>query len=560
MNYTKELVKTSLFLVVAVVFGGLAVAYAPKLRIDEDAPSDIGEYFFSFEPDEVTQLYIVKTNEETGTQSPLRVEKVTDKSDPNYGLWLIRRTRSDYPTDAENKLGEATATIRFLRKGTLASDKKRDYELYGVNDFEEVKSGARGVGTKVTVSKGKEAVASIIIGKEDPKNDAFRFVREAGRPEIYRAKVDMETLSTKFEDWIETDLLKLNRFDIASVVIDAYKADLFRSPQGMPVLQRTPGEKFRLDYDDAESNWSVAEWQFTNEQNPAEGKWNDEPLGENEELNKDKIREMANSLDDLKIVDVLKKPDWLGEELRVKKEFQDDQEKFQAMVKKFQELAQRGFYLASEAGEIVSNQGDIVVRTKNGVEYNLRFGEIAGQGDEGSQQRFLMVSAKFNQNLLGAPPVNPEEAEQEKPEGDKQDAADDKEKADTKQDGDKSADDAAKKDANKDADAKGDADKKADDADAKDAEKDLDKQRAKQEYERKLAEYNDKVEEGKKEAKQLNDRFANWYYIISEDVYKKIRLTRSDIVKEKPMEEKTDAADGTGDAAAPKKAAPPKKK
>jgi hypothetical protein len=31
---------------------------------------------------------------------------------------------------------------------------------------------------------------------------------------------------------------------------------------------------------------------------------------------------------------------------------------------------------------------------------------------------------------------------------------------------------------------------------------------------------------------ELNARFADWYYVVSEDVYKKIRLVRGDIVKE----------------------------
>jgi hypothetical protein len=31
---------------------------------------------------------------------------------------------------------------------------------------------------------------------------------------------------------------------------------------------------------------------------------------------------------------------------------------------------------------------------------------------------------------------------------------------------------------------------------------------------------------------ELNARFADWYYVISEDVYKKIHLGRNDIVKE----------------------------
>ncbi|MCA9201312.1 MAG: hypothetical protein KDA87_27415, partial [Planctomycetales bacterium] len=30
---------------------------------------------------------------------------------------------------------------------------------------------------------------------------------------------------------------------------------------------------------------------------------------------------------------------------------------------------------------------------------------------------------------------------------------------------------------------------------------------------------------------QVNYRFADWYYVISEDVYKKIHLTKSDIIK-----------------------------
>jgi len=42
--------------------------------------------------------------------------------------------------------------------------------------------------------------------------------------------------------------------------------------------------------------------------------------------------------------------------------------------------------------------------------------------------------------------------------------------------------------------------------------------------------------------KELNGRFADWYYIISEDTYRKIHLTRNDIVKKK--EKKDEKKDG----------------
>ena len=52
------------------------------------------------------------------------------------------------------------------------------------------------------------------------------------------------------------------------------------------------------------------------------------------------------------------------------------------------------------------------------------------------------------------------------------------------------------------------------------------------ENERKLNDYNDKKKKAEVRVKELNARFADWYYVVSEDVYKKIRLVRSDIVKE----------------------------
>jgi len=37
--------------------------------------------------------------------------------------------------------------------------------------------------------------------------------------------------------------------------------------------------------------------------------------------------------------------------------------------------------------------------------------------------------------------------------------------------------------------------------------------------------------------KELNNRFADWYYVISEDMYKKMRLRRADLIKEKETAE-----------------------
>ena len=58
------------------------------------------------------------------------------------------------------------------------------------------------------------------------------------------------------------------------------------------------------------------------------------------------------------------------------------------------------------------------------------------------------------------------------------------------------------------------------------------RERIKKENERKLNAYKDQRKKAELKVADLNARFADWYYVVSEDVYKKIRLVRSDIVKE----------------------------
>lgn len=60
----------------------------------------------------------------------------------------------------------------------------------------------------------------------------------------------------------------------------------------------------------------------------------------------------------------------------------------------------------------------------------------------------------------------------------------------------------------------------------------MDVEKLAKDYQRQLEEWNDKKKKADNKARELNARFADWYYVISEDVYKKIHLGRSDIIKE----------------------------
>ncbi len=64
------------------------------------------------------------------------------------------------------------------------------------------------------------------------------------------------------------------------------------------------------------------------------------------------------------------------------------------------------------------------------------------------------------------------------------------------------------------------------------------------ENQRKLDERKDRLEAARRRVRELNGRFAAWYYVIPEDTYRKLRLNRDELI-EKPL----DATSGAGGAA-----------
>jgi hypothetical protein len=65
------------------------------------------------------------------------------------------------------------------------------------------------------------------------------------------------------------------------------------------------------------------------------------------------------------------------------------------------------------------------------------------------------------------------------------------------------------------------------------AKQKVERDRVEKENQRKQDAYDKQVEDGRKLAKQLNSRFADWYYIVSDATYKKIHLGRDDVIKKK---------------------------
>ncbi len=483
------------------------------------------------------------------------------------GVWSLP-SHKNYPADAKQQMADAATALVDLKVLGIASESgPEQHALYGVVEPDPAKDqfGTKGIGKLIVVEdESKKPLARLIIGKEDKvkAEDDFsgaqaklRFVRIPGQDVVYRAALASDKFSPKFENWIETDLLKLSPWDISQIDLRDYTVQegLTQGGQLVPTLRQRAD--IDLAFNDKDSKWVLDKLvEYKN------GKPQDEKLGPDQELNTAKLNEMKTALDDLKIVNVERKPARMSANMKAGQDFMND-------IEALRDLLQRGL-IPAQVGEnefdIKSSDGEAIVGMKDGVEYVLRFGAIAGV-DSGSEEkdektddakkasekdgkeaaadkvaadkgkddadtlkltekkgasvnRYVMVMARFNPALLTKPELEPVPEIKKAPEK-KEDAG----KAAPKTNESKKADDTEK--------AKTE---NSEDLEAQEAQRD----KIEKENKRKQEEYDEKVKKGEANAKELNGRFADWYYIISDETYRKIHLGIDDIIKKKPQEAK----------------------
>ena len=510
-----ESLRTVIYLGVAGVISLLAWASQPSVATTNVRSLVKQPLFPEFkEATDARSLQIVKFDEGT---AELRSFEVANKG----GLWVIP-SHGDYPADAEQQIRDAAGSLIGLEIVDIASQSAGDHALFGViePDKTKLKVGDKDVGTLVALQDGEQKdLVRLIVGKEVDGSPGQRFVRKPEQDVVYITKIGLDKLPTEFDKWIEKDLLKINTFDVARLTLKDYSI-LPTQTGGFAFAGRMEASAvWKAD----QSNWSLESLKMFSQ---GSGTWIDQSLAETEELNRQKLDDLKTALDDLKIVDVVRKPAGLGSSLRAGTDVTQDQELITSLLA-------FGFLPAkapgSERPEIFATNGEVVVDMKDGVQYVLRFGNVQGaetpsgttpgEDDEVKLNRYLFVTAQLSPHTLVQPTYEPEPAgpEPSAPKAEGEQPADS-----DKPDADKPADAAAEE--------KGDAkqDDAARPADPQAAERD----RIKRENERKRNEYNDKKKKAEARVAELNGRFADWYYVISEDVYKKIHLSRTDLVKE----------------------------
>jgi hypothetical protein len=438
--------KTLWFAGTAVVLAALAFLVSPS-RITPEEFIDQGEPFFPefTDPNEAVSLEVIDFDKETGSPVPFKVAF-------ENGKWSIP-SHFGYPADGQQQLARTAAAIIEIKKDDYRSSAVADHEKFSVVDPMDENTALGGRGKRITIKgTNDKLLADLIIGDTIPFKSEFRFVRVPGQSRVYAAMTDLE-ISTRFQDWIESDLLKVTRQKIDKVVINDYTIN----ERAVSINQR---DRLTLEKDEAD-------------------KWKADRMKSGEQVDETNMNRLLTALTELRIVDVRPKPGGLSQSL-----------KGQVSAKTISmedrlSLQSKGFYFSSD-GQLLSNEGEMLVYSEDGVIYTLRFGEVvfgsgAGEGDGGAaESRYLFITTHFDSAAFREP----------------------------------------QKPTNYDFESKHDSLKTAEDFKNKDLAPKWEKW--KREY-----------DQAKKLTGELNQRFADWYYVITSASFENLRLRRSDLVTSK---------------------------
>jgi hypothetical protein len=574
-----ETTKTLVFVAIAAGLAGTAFLTRPQVnRATSEFVEERAPFYPDVNPDGVKGLEVTAYDKEKGELDSFSVKL-------QNGVWIIP-SHNNYPADAAERLKKTAGAVVSLQKDTVVSGGKELHKECGLIDPADTSGDAESWGTRVKLlDVNGNVVSDLLIGKNVPDKTDFKFVRVPDKDRVYQVKCSGLDLTTRFADWIDTDLITDSAFDFDKLVINDYK------------LERA-GNRVRIN---DQGVISLAK--------DDKGKWKLGELKEGEETDETKAGDLATAVSDLKILGVRPKPPGLTADLNIL------EQQFAA-----ESMISRGFF-PTEDGRVVSNEGEVSCETKDGIRYTLRFGGVfLGRGGEKDleagkegekvveenaapaeskpaddpaaktqENRFLLISVAFNEARFpepempasmkeaapgppadgapvppappvegsapaspteSAPPATPEKpaetpasapAEGANPikniayqEPAKETAPASTPPAEVSPAAAPPAEakpaegaPAATEPLDPEAQKKLEEEMKA----RVEMQKKIDAEREKSEYETKKKERDRHVEEGRKKAKELEARYGQWFYVVSNDSAKKVRLTRVDLVK-----------------------------
>lgn len=398
-----EMKTTALFAAAAALSVSLAWVFRPTSVVSEGqlAEEKRGSAIFpDFDPDTAASLKIAKYDEQLATLSRIELAR-----DSKTQLWTLP-SADGYPADSEKQVSEATSPLVELTVLSTVSTDRGDHALYGVVEpnEQELTASASGVGMLVQVGGAENQIlASLIVGKPVTGTEDQHYVRVPAEDAIYVVQIKKDAFSTNFEKWIKGDILNVRSMDIENIGLRDYA--IVRTERGFGL-----GRNFDADLLNKDNKWSLQKFiDYTVEGNP---ETNQPPEGKT--LQESALNDLRNSIQNLKIVNVRRKPLGLAADLKADKSLLENAESTK-------NLQSQGFF-PMESGDVYASGGELLLGTKEGIRYLLRFGntQVSGsaltddqdaksadpsgeKSDDQGVRRYLLVMAQLDESKIPMP-------------------------------------------------------------------------------------------------------------------------------------------------------------
>jgi len=350
--------KTAAFAIAAATLAIAAWTISPRVTTSP-ALSERGQPFFTelTDPGLAASLEVITYDEQTSMPRPFKIQN-------RNGRWTIP-SQYNYPADGGERLANIAAALIAMKKDDVASELPGDQARCQVLDpLDETLPSAKGRGIRIIVNGANDrTLADVIVGAEVEGRPAYRYARLPGSNRTYVARVEGLDVSTRFQDWIETNLLNVDRAGIDQILIRNYSVSPAR--RAIDAMEVVPLRKR------AEDVWTV------------EGP--DGSAGTDTFT----MNLLVTRLVELAIQGVRPKPPSMSATLtaapgsaRVSRADIDD-------------LATKGFFFG-EGGQPLASDGEVLVHTSPGLFYALRFGNLVDEAtaasDASALGRYLFIS------------------------------------------------------------------------------------------------------------------------------------------------------------------------
>ena len=263
------------------------------------------------------------------------------------GTWTIP-SHFDYPADGGSRVGKTSGGVRNVVRGRLATNDANRHEEFGVIDPLTDDATKKGRGKRVVLKDATGGVlVDLIVGSRASEGEGQFFVRDVNDNAVYVAKLDAD-ISTRFTDWIETDLLKVKAEDVRQLVISDYSVN---EQQGS-VDERTVTVLKRKD---------------------GSSDWESPGLAADKKVGKETVDKIMTQATGLKLAGVRQfNLNWLG-----KTGFFPVPNA--ALIARPNALVVK---LGNKDYALFGNEGRMDVTTKDGLRYSLVFGEISLEDED----------------------------------------------------------------------------------------------------------------------------------------------------------------------------------